>query len=324
MHVSAAPADARAEEGPTMVQEQELRNREVRDRGERDRGEIVLAAIVAGGATVAGMSAPPVISMAGHTGAEYVYLAVVIGSPFVFIVAGLIGFLVYGFGRSRMHPAMLAAVTAAIVAALGFATLTLVGGLSAVIITSVGTLAAAPIVFVSLWLVIAIRRHRRVVRASREVAAAEAGSMIWTPRMRLGVIALLAGLAAGVPPFVGSMVQSWEFLADPIGGMAVEFIGWSFVGAIPIILATAWTVLIVLLVDQWVAPRLVRAVSAGALTAVVFAVPSLIVGGGFEDGGVPALQGLLSGLAAAVVVYFSERRTAPVASPGLVGSGEAQ
>jgi hypothetical protein len=294
----------------------------VQEQVRRDGQETGLAVIVAGGATVAGMSAPPVISMAGHTGAEYVYLAVLIGGPFLFIVAGIIAFLVYRFCPSRMHHVLLAAITAAIVAVLGLGTSTVVSGLGAVIVTSAGTFAAAPTVFVSLWLVVAIRRHRRVVRASREVAAAEAGSMIWTPRMRLGVIALLAGLAAGVPPFVASIVQSWEFLVDPIGGMAVEFIGWSFAGAIPTILATAWAALVVLLVDQWVAPRLVRALSAGVLAAVVLAVPSLIVGGGFEDGGVPALQGLLSGLAAAVVVFFSERRMVPVASAELVESTE--
>lgn len=307
-----------------MVPEQAQRDRGERDRGERDRGELVLATIVGGGSTVAGMSAPPVISMAGHTGAEYVYLAIAIVGPLVFVVAGLIAFLITLLGRSRMHPALLAAMTAAIVAALGLATSTVAPGLGAVAITSAGAFAAAATVFVSLWLVIAIRRHRRMVRASREVAAAEAGSMISAGRLSVGVIALLAGLAAGVPPFVVAIVQSWEFLVDPIAGMAVEFIGWSFAGAIPTILATAWAVLVVLLVDQWVAPRLVRALSAGLLAAVILAVPSLILGGGFEDGGVPALQGFLSGIGAAVVVSFSERRMARVAPTDLVGSGEAQ
>lgn len=152
-----------------MVPEQELRNRHVRDRGERDHGEIVLAALVTGGATVAGMSTPPVLSMIGHTGAEYVYLAVVIGSPFVFIVAGLIGFLVYGLGRFRLNPVLLAAIAGAIVAALGLGISTVVSGLGAVIITTAGTFAAAAAVFVTLWPAVAIRRRRRVVRASRSL-----------------------------------------------------------------------------------------------------------------------------------------------------------
>lgn len=290
----------------------------VHEQGRPDRRQVLLAVVVAGGAAVAGMGAPQFIHHGGHTGAEYVFMGAQLVGPVVFLIAGVIAFVVYRFGRSVMHHALLAAITAVLVGGVCLAVATPTWGLATVFVTIDGSYVAAAAVFVSLVVTVAISRHRRGVRAAREAAAAETGSTISAPRMPLGVVVLLAGIAAGVPVVVVSIVKSFEFLSDPLnGGFLPGLLLGALLSAVSIGLVAGWAVLVVLLVDQWVAPRLVRALGAGAFAAAALAVPSLVIGGGLEYGGEAAGWGLVSGVAAAAVVALSERRVVPAAVAGL-------
>jgi len=156
--------------------------------GRRDPQELVLAAIVAGGAAVAGMAAPQFLHYSGHTGAEYVYLGALIFSPVVFIAAGLLAILVYLLGQARVHHALLAAITAAVVGVIGALAVPLVAaGLAGLFITGAGAVDAALAVLIGLVPTIALRRRRRTARAAKEAAAAASGSGTGEPLTRPGV-----------------------------------------------------------------------------------------------------------------------------------------
>jgi hypothetical protein len=292
----------------------------------RDHQELVLAAVVAGGAAVAGMAAPQFLYYGGHPGAEYVFLGAQILSPVVFIVAGLVAFLVYRLGQSRVHHVLLAAITAVVVGAIGgLASPPLAAQLAGIFITGPGAVDAALAVLVGLVPSIALRRRRRAVRAAKEATAAASGSRVWAPRLPVGVIVLLAALVAGAPMVVGSVAQSFDFLVDTAtGAVAWEFPLWAFLAALPSALAAAWAVTVVLLVDQWVAPRPVRALIAGVLAAVLVVAPALAIAGGLQYGGETAALGLFSGLAVVVIVFCSERRVVPAVAADPVGSGAEQ
>lgn len=273
--------------------------------------EIVLATVIAGGAAVAGMAAPQFIAYAGHTGAEYVYMGAQLAGPVVFLVAGFFAFLVYRFGRSVMPQVLLAALTAAIVGGVSLIPATRTLGLVNLMITTNGAYAAAAAIFLGLLVGVGMHRRRRAARVAMEATAASTGSTIPAPRMPLGVIVLLAGLAAAVVQVVAAVARSWEFFADPRNsGFLADQVLWALLAATAVGLVAAWAVLVVLLVDQWVAPRVVRALLAAVSAGLALAVPPLVIGGGLENGGEAAAWGVVSAVAAAVVVAVSERRVA--------------
>ena len=160
----------------------------VQAQGRRDAQELVLAAVVAGGAAVAGMAAPQFLHYGGHTGAEYVYLGALIFSPVVFLAAGLVALLVYLLGRARVHHLLLAAVTAVVVGVIGgFAAPLVAAGLAGLFITGAGAVDAALAVLIGLVPTVALRRRRRAVRAAKEAAPAASGSADGQPLSRPGV-----------------------------------------------------------------------------------------------------------------------------------------
>ncbi|WP_169053973.1 hypothetical protein [Agromyces sp. H66] len=294
-----------------------------------DHRELVLAVAIAGGGAVAGMAAPRFIAYAGHTGAEYVYMGALLAGPVVFVIAGVIAFLVYRFGRSVLHHALLAAITALIVGGLSLVPATRSLGLVNLMITTDGAYVAAAAVFLGLLVGVGMHRHLRAARVTMERAAASTGSTVPAPRMPLAVIVLLAGVAAGALQVVASVARSFEFFTDPRnGGFLAGQVLWALFAAIAVGLVAAWAVLVVLLVDQWVAPRLVRALGAGVFAALALAVPPFVIGGGPEYGGEQAVWGVLSAAAAAMVVAVAERRVAPrvvpaaaVADPDVAAEG---
>ncbi|KRC61021.1 hypothetical protein ASE14_08710 [Agromyces sp. Root81] len=274
----------------------------------RDWQEPLLAAMVAGGATVGGMALPPLLHISGHTGAEFVGLAILIVGPVVFIVVGLVAMLIFRVGRVRIHFVVLAAVTAVVTAALAFAP-SVIGGLASVLVTSNGALLAAGTVFIGLVLAIPIHRHRRAAREAALTEASATGSPVRSLRFCLGVVVLLAGLAAWIPAIVAPIALSFGFFDGPPSGSFISgLLGWAIVGAIPSALVAAWAVAVVVLVDQLVAPRFVRALSVGAPAAVTLMSMPLILEGGIEEGGAAAVWALASAIAAAVVLFFCERR----------------
>lgn len=291
------------------------------DRDRRESGELVLAATVAGGVTVGAVSAPSLIRVGGHAGAEYVYLALQLIGPIVFAVAALIAFLVYRFGPARVPHPVLAAITAVVIGALAWLTPTLVIGLIGAYLTTTGAFVAAPSVFLALWLAVAVRR-RRVARAAAR--SASAGGSRWEPRIPLAAIVALAALAAGIPPVVASLARNVELMAGPgAWPSGSDVMSYAVLGAIPSVLTTAWAVLVVLLADRWGSPRVVRAAASGLLTAILIGAPALMLAAGLEFGGEVAALGAVSGAAAGAVVLFSERKVVAPAQPRAAGAAAA-
>lgn len=284
-----------------------------RDPRPRDRREPLLAAVVAGGATVAGMGAPSFIMTGGRTGAEYVYLGLQVISPAVLVVAGLIAVAVYRFAPSRVPHPVLAAITAAtiwaVIRGLELVAPTIAIGLVSAYLTSSAALAAAGAVFVGLALAVGLRRRAvRAVRADGTDATAGTDAARWSARLPLAVTVAIAALAAGIPPAVAVIGRDLESRGSSAATSGADLAVYALLGALPAIVTAAWAVLVVLLVDEWSSPRVLRAIGAAAMTAIAIAVPVLVIGGGLEHGGEPAVVGLASGAASGVVVFASERR----------------
>lgn len=281
----------------------------------RDRQESSLAALVAGGATVGGMATPVLFHAGGHTGAEFIGLAVLIVGMVVFLVVALITLFVFRAGGARLHYLVLAAITAAIAAALTLVAAA-IGGLASVLFSINGTLLAAAAVFIGLVLTIALRRRRRMAREAELADAAATGSQVGQLRFRLGVVALLAGLAAWIPAILAPIADSFEYFdGPPTGAYLSGLLGPAVLLAIPIGLIAAWAIVVVVLVDQLVAPRLLRALTVAVLAAIPLVSMPLILSGGFEEGGANAAWGLASAVAAAVVLLCCERRGVVTGQP---------
>ena len=274
----------------------------------RDRQESTLAAWVAGGATVGGMATPVLFHAGGHTGAEFIGLAVLIVGPVVFLVVALITLFIFRAGGARLHFLVLAAITAAIAAALTLVPAA-IGGLASVLFSVNGSLVAAGAVFLGLVLTIALRRRRRAVREAELADAAVTGSQVRQLRFRLGIVALVAGLAAWIPAILAPIAGSFEYFdGPPTGAYLSGLIGPAILLAVPIGLVAAWAVVVVVLVDQLVAPRILHALAVAVLAAVPLVSMPLILSGGFEEGGANAVWALASAVAAAVVLFLSEGR----------------
>lgn len=283
----------------------------------RDRQEVALATIVAGGAAVAAIGAPLFIRMGGHTGAEYVYLGFLIVGPVVFVVGALIALLVYALGLQRVPNVVLAALTAIVVGAIIYVApmIVVMIGLINAFMTAEGAVVTAATVFLSLWLAIAIRRW-----------VGRTGDAKWAPRAPLVAVALMVGVAAGVFAVIEVIVANLEYIVDPqrdafLGG---EVVFWMLVIVNLSAVTAAWAVLVVLLVEQWHAPRVVRAICAGLLTASLLAAPPLVIGGGVENGGEQAAWGIVSGIVSGTIVFFSDRRVAAAAELEPVARGVAE
>ncbi|MBM7505902.1 hypothetical protein ACFPER_02215 [Agromyces aurantiacus] len=292
----------------------------------RDRREPVLAAVVVGGATVGGLAVPSFLMMSGRTGAEYVFLTFAIIGPAVLLVAGLIAFAVYRMARGRLPHPVLAAITAAIiwgvVRLVEFVAPSIGIGLVSASMTGTGALVAAGAVFAALVVAVSLRRRSLRVIGSGAGADRRAGTdggagtgtdgaaaVRWGPRLPLAAIVAIAAFAAGIPAAMGSVVRQFD-LFDSVSiersGIGIALV--AVVEALPVALTTAWAVLLVLLVDEWSSPRVLRAIGAGILTVLAIAAPAVVLMGGLDGGAEAVALGAASGAASGLVVFASERR----------------
>ncbi|HEX6956178.1 MAG TPA: hypothetical protein VF156_14990, partial [Agromyces sp.] len=230
------------------------------------------------------MGAPSFIMTGGRPGAEYVSLGLQVIAPAVFAVAGLIAAAVYRVAPSRVPHPVLAAITAgvvwAVIRGLELAAPAIGIGVVSAYLTSVAALAAAGAVFVGLTLAVAL--HRRAVRV---VAAGGTGADTarWAPRLPLAVIVVIAALAAAIPPVIAVIRRDLEVRGEAsVAASGADIAMYAVLGALPAVVTAAWAVLVVLLVDEWSSPRMLRATGAAAMTALALAVPALVIGGGLE------------------------------------------
>ena len=272
-----------------------------RERRPRDPGDLVLASLVAGGTTSVASIAPSIIqaSGAGSFEAQLTSALMVVFGAGVFVVAALVALLVYGLGLPWVPHVALAGITSC---AMGAAIL--VTGRSSPDLTA-GGMVVLPAVFLILWSTIAVRHRARRVSIGNTV-----------PRSPLALTAVLAGLVGGAAIVVQSVVANFRVLTDPSPGDHPEVIApWILVGAIPGVLAIAWLVVIVLLVDQRQAPRVVPAIVVGLLTPVLVPYPLFVISG-IPDVAETLTWGAASGVAAGVVVFFSQRPVAAKPTDG--------
>ncbi|MRG59987.1 hypothetical protein GE115_08915 [Agromyces sp. CFH 90414] len=280
-------------------------------RRRRDWAEILLAALVTGGATVAVLIAPQLLGAGHHTGGEYVYMGAQIVGSVAFLVAAPVAVAVYGAGALRVPHWLLAAITAAIIAAL-VSVWAPTNGVRALI--------AVPVVFVPLWVAVALRRRFRAIREAREAREArnarETDATLdapapASPLIGTGATVLLAAIAAALPTTIASAVSAYDLLgwAAPDTVLLSALLGFA-----PAFVTAAWAVAVVLLIDQRVSPRLLSAVAAGLLTAALLLAPTLLFFGVGHDE-FELWPALVSGALVALTVFVAgwpRRRPADV------------
>ena len=277
------------EQQPTPEQPPSARRRD------RDAGELVLATLVAGGATWIVFAAPSIIEASGSGAmeAQLTYLLSQIVGVGVFVIAALLALLVYGLGVPWISHAVLAAITASV---LGAAILVVGHTRVSFIVSGV---VAIPAVFLSLWAAVAARRR-----------ASHSRSGHWMPRIPLALTAVLAGLAAGATAVLQGVVANFQVLTDPSPGDFPEVIApWILVGGLVAALPVTSLVVVVLLVDRQQAPRGVPAIIVGVLTPFLVPQPLFVISG-IHDVGETLAWGAVAGCLVAIVVFWAGRRAA--------------
>ncbi|MFE6254573.1 hypothetical protein [Agromyces sp. NPDC057865] len=266
----------------------------------------MLAPLVAGGSASIAVVVPMVVRSSGGPSVQYDYVSAQLAGAIVFVVAALLALVVYGLGLPWLPHVVLAGITACAVAAAMF-----VIGRSSDALT-LGALVAAQAMFLSLLSAIAVRRGSSRPRRRRSA-----------PRIPLAVVAVLAGL---VVEMIAAVQSAVVVAIDPPPLGALQVVSGSVIWAIPGALATASSVVVVLLVDRSRAPRAVPAIIVGLLTPLLVPYPFLVISG-IGDVRENLAWCALIGASVGLLLFLSHRRVA--AEPaghddhlGAVGVGE--